>query len=70
MMVGYFKEGIADESLELVRKLAFSDEKPDGFTLYMVLKTSMMMVSLDLAKQVHIQVADWNWGRMRSCLPL
>ncbi|KAJ0966035.1 hypothetical protein J5N97_027173 [Dioscorea zingiberensis] len=53
MIAGYFKGGHTDEILELVRKLGLSNERPDGFTLSMVLKLSATLASVDLAKQVH-----------------
>ncbi|XP_026655993.2 pentatricopeptide repeat-containing protein At1g28690, mitochondrial [Phoenix dactylifera] len=56
IITGYFKKGLAKESLELVRKLAFSGEKPDGFILSMVLKLSATLVLLNLARQVHAQI--------------
>ncbi|XVF27529.1 hypothetical protein REPUB_Repub14bG0115700 [Reevesia pubescens] len=37
---GYRKHGRVDESLGLVRKLVYSGEKPDGFTLSMIIKAS------------------------------
>lgn len=50
MIAGYFKAGCSDESLGVFRKLAyFSDERPDAFTLSMVLKIS----GKELAREVH-----------------
>ncbi|ONK74653.1 uncharacterized protein A4U43_C03F8750 [Asparagus officinalis] len=56
MIAGYFKANIFDESLQLIRKIALSDERPDGFTLSMALKISGVNFSLRLAKQVHSQI--------------
>lgn len=54
MIAGYFKGGCTEEILYLVRKLAFSNERPDSFTLSMVLKFSVALFLPDLAKQVHL----------------
>lgn len=40
MIGGYLKHGQAKESLNLARRLVFSGEKPDGYTLSMILKAS------------------------------
>ncbi|KAI0497811.1 hypothetical protein KFK09_021048 [Dendrobium nobile] len=56
LISGYFRAGITEKCLELARKLSFSGEKPDGFTLSMVLRLSAAMVSFNLAKQAHSQV--------------
>ncbi|XAR59215.1 hypothetical protein NMG60_11014924 [Bertholletia excelsa] len=60
MISGYIKDGKALESLNLVRRLTFSNERPDGFTLSMILKASTCQKLLPLAnslgKQVHAQV--------------
>ncbi|KAG0481511.1 hypothetical protein HPP92_012369 [Vanilla planifolia] len=62
LISGYFKAGIAGESLDLVRKLACLGEKPDGFTLSMVLKLSSILVSFDIAKQTHTQIIKLEAG--------
>ncbi|PKU78419.1 Pentatricopeptide repeat-containing protein [Dendrobium catenatum] len=56
LISGYFRAGITEKCLELARKLSFSGEKPDGFTLSMVLRLSAAMVSFNLAKQTHSQI--------------
>ena len=38
MISGYIKNGQVLESLDLVRRLNFSDKKPDGFTYSMILE--------------------------------
>ncbi|PSR89658.1 Pentatricopeptide repeat-containing protein [Actinidia chinensis var. chinensis] len=60
MISGYIKSGQVLESLNLVRRLSFSDEKPDGFTFSMILKAatcgSVLEVEARFGKQVHAQV--------------
>ncbi|XP_073006340.1 pentatricopeptide repeat-containing protein At1g28690, mitochondrial [Typha latifolia] len=56
ILAGYVKAGLAEESLEFVRQLTFSNGRPDGFTLSMVLKLSAVLVSLNLARQVHAHI--------------
>lgn len=62
LVAGYFKEGSFAESIELIRKLGFTDERPDGFTLSMALKISATMFSLCLARQVHAQIVRLELG--------
>lgn len=60
MISGYVKMGKVFESLNLFKRLMFSNEKPDGFTYSMVLKASscesVLSVASSLGKQVHAQV--------------
>ncbi|KAL6003670.1 hypothetical protein ACLOJK_023904 [Asimina triloba] len=56
MIAGYSRHGQLQESLELIRKLTFSTDKPDGFTFSMMLKLSTTLLSLDLGKSVHAQL--------------
>ncbi|WOL05214.1 pentatricopeptide repeat-containing protein [Canna indica] len=56
MIAGYFKQGCAKESLELVRRLSSSNEKPDGFTLSMALKLSACLGLYSCLRQVHAQI--------------
>lgn len=62
LISGYFRAGIAEECLKLARKLTFSGEKPDGFTLSMVLRLSASMVSFKLAKQTHTLIIKSELG--------
>ncbi|XP_020095554.1 pentatricopeptide repeat-containing protein At1g28690, mitochondrial [Ananas comosus] len=56
LIAGYFREGSVEELLLLVRKLVFSNQKPDGFALSMVLKLSATSVSINLAREVHAHI--------------
>ncbi|XP_028064318.1 pentatricopeptide repeat-containing protein At1g28690, mitochondrial-like [Camellia sinensis] len=60
MISGYIKNRQVLESLNLVKGLVFSNEKPDGFTFSMILKAStcesVSSVASSLGKQVHAQV--------------
>ncbi|XP_064942328.1 pentatricopeptide repeat-containing protein At1g28690, mitochondrial-like [Musa acuminata AAA Group] len=56
MIAGYFREGRSEETLDLVRKLSFSSEKPDGFTLSMALKLLAGLASCRFPRQVHTQI--------------
>ncbi|KAI8567894.1 hypothetical protein RHMOL_Rhmol02G0156800 [Rhododendron molle] len=60
MISGYVKKGKVFESLNLFRRLSFSNQKPNGFTFSMVLKVStcesFLSVASSLGKQVHAQV--------------
>ncbi|XP_042480020.1 pentatricopeptide repeat-containing protein At1g28690, mitochondrial [Macadamia integrifolia] len=61
MIAAYLKQGQAGESLNLIRKLTSSNEKPDGFTFSLILKLSTtatcnVMLSCDIGKQVHAQI--------------
>lgn len=55
MISGYFRRGYVAETLDLVRKLRFSDETPYWFVMSMVLKLSTAMQPV-IAKQVHAQI--------------
>ncbi|OAY82083.1 Pentatricopeptide repeat-containing protein, mitochondrial [Ananas comosus] len=50
LIAGYFREGSVEELLLLVRKLVFSNQKPDGFALSMVLKLSATSVHAHIVK--------------------
>ncbi|CAJ2658885.1 unnamed protein product [Trifolium pratense] len=60
MIGGYLKQGQVDESLGLVHRLLVSGEKPDGYTLSMILKSSTTRVNVamlgDLGRVVHAQI--------------
>ncbi|KAK1281284.1 Pentatricopeptide repeat-containing protein [Acorus gramineus] len=56
MISAYIKQCRTDDSLALLRKLAFSDEKPDEFSFSMALKLSSSLNSLNLAREVHTQI--------------
>ncbi|XXG70328.1 hypothetical protein AAC387_Pa06g3112 [Persea americana] len=56
MIAGYFKHGQTEESLELIRKLTSSDEKPDVFTFSMILKFSTSLMSVKVGKSAHTQI--------------
>ncbi|XP_060184689.1 pentatricopeptide repeat-containing protein At1g28690, mitochondrial [Lycium barbarum] len=60
MISGYVKHGFVLESFNIVRKLCFSGEKPDGFTLSMILKGSTNSnaeaYSRYIGKQVHARI--------------
>uniref|UniRef100_A0A1D1ZIC3 Pentatricopeptide repeat-containing protein At1g28690, mitochondrial n=1 Tax=Anthurium amnicola TaxID=1678845 RepID=A0A1D1ZIC3_9ARAE len=56
MISGYFKRGRNEEALQLIRMLASSEERPDGFTLSMASKISATLHSLNLCKEVHAQI--------------
>lgn len=56
MIAGYFKHGRTEDSLNLIRNLTFSGEKPDVFTFSMVLKFSTSLMSLKLGKSAHTQI--------------
>ncbi|KAF8411022.1 hypothetical protein HHK36_003561 [Tetracentron sinense] len=63
MITGYLKQGHIEESLNLIHKLVFSNEKPDGFTFSMILKlstTSSNRIPSDIGKQVHTQILKSN----------
>ncbi|XP_020591498.1 pentatricopeptide repeat-containing protein At1g28690, mitochondrial [Phalaenopsis equestris] len=62
LISGYLRAGITGECLKLARKLAFSGEKLDGFTLSMVLRLSASIVSFNLAKQTHAQIIKSEFG--------
>ncbi|CAK8530668.1 unnamed protein product [Lathyrus sativus] len=62
MIGGYVKKGQVHESLELFHRLLVSGEKPDGFTLSMILKASTSTLGVDvvmvgdLGRMVHAQI--------------
>ncbi|MQM01794.1 hypothetical protein Taro_034561 [Colocasia esculenta] len=56
MISGYFKRVRYQEALQLVRRLALSEEKPDGFTFSMALKISATLNSLGMCREVHAQI--------------
>ncbi|KAK3039937.1 hypothetical protein RJ639_027772 [Escallonia herrerae] len=60
LISGYVKSGELGKAFDMARKLAFCNEKPDGFTFSMILKASSCENSLSLArgvgKQVHAQI--------------
>ncbi|KAF9611518.1 hypothetical protein IFM89_032564 [Coptis chinensis] len=62
MIAGYLKHGQVEESVGLVRKLVLSNQRPDGFTLSMILKLSRASVlwSRELGKQVHGMIVKCN----------
>ncbi|KAF5201925.1 Pentatricopeptide repeat-containing protein [Thalictrum thalictroides] len=62
MIGGYLKDGQVEESLSLIKKFIFSNRKPDGFTLSMMLKLSNGRISMprDFGKQVHGQILKSN----------
>ena len=65
---GYVKRGLVDESLSLVRRLVSSGERPDGYTLSMILKAAgflgrtvhalMMRLAIDLDDVVCTALVD------------
>ncbi|KAK9267872.1 hypothetical protein L1049_010309 [Liquidambar formosana] len=62
MISGYIKHEKVEESLSLVRRMAFSGEKPDGYTFSMILKAStcgssaLSLSCSGIGKQVHAQI--------------
>ncbi|KAK2994560.1 hypothetical protein RJ640_017289 [Escallonia rubra] len=60
LISGYVKSGELGKAFDMARKLAFCNEKPDGFTFSMILKASSCENSLSLphgvGKQVHAQI--------------
>ncbi|XP_068645015.1 pentatricopeptide repeat-containing protein At1g28690, mitochondrial [Aristolochia californica] len=60
MLSGYIKQGQVQESLGILQKLAFSDERPDGFTFSMILKLSTALNWLNLSKEVHSLITKMN----------
>lgn len=62
MMSGYLKHGQIEELLNLVSRLTFSNEKPDGFTFSMILKATgcatggNFPLRYSLGKVVHAQI--------------
>ncbi|XP_058073133.1 pentatricopeptide repeat-containing protein At1g28690, mitochondrial [Magnolia sinica] len=61
MLAGYSKHGQEQESLDLIRKMAASTEKPDGFSFSMMLKLSASLLLLDLGKSVHTQITKLDF---------
>ncbi|KAG6466428.1 hypothetical protein ZIOFF_075784 [Zingiber officinale] len=62
MIAGYFKEGRVEESLDLIRKLLASNQKPDGFTLSMALKLSASLGLWNLPREIHAQIVRLGIG--------
>ncbi|KAG9452801.1 hypothetical protein H6P81_005705 [Aristolochia fimbriata] len=60
ILSGYVKQGQVQESLGILRSLASSDEKPDGFTFSMILKLSTALNWLNLSKEVHSLITKTN----------
>lgn len=62
MISGYIKQGMFGDSYELVRKMVFCGERPDGFTLSMLLKASTASVNSspcehrNMCSVVHCQI--------------
>lgn len=61
MLAGYVRNGFTWKSIDLFRKLTFSNEKPDGYTFSMILKGSCCCAgvpssSLCTGKEVHAQI--------------
>ncbi|KAI3990940.1 hypothetical protein MKX01_026124 [Papaver californicum] len=58
MIAAYVKQNQLEESMSLIKIIACSDEKPDGYTFSMILKlaTAATFISTDLAKEVHTQI--------------
>ncbi|KAL2494891.1 Pentatricopeptide repeat-containing protein [Forsythia ovata] len=60
MISGYIKDGLVEESFDLVRKLCFSNESPDGYTYSMILKGStsgnVATHSRCIGREVHAQI--------------
>ncbi|KAK3008744.1 hypothetical protein RJ639_015303 [Escallonia herrerae] len=60
LISGYVKSGESEKAFDLARKLAFCNEKPDGFTFSMILKASSCENILSwprgVGKQVHAQI--------------
>ncbi|XP_077243338.1 tetratricopeptide repeat (TPR)-like superfamily protein [Tasmannia lanceolata] len=56
----YFRQGQTEKSLSLIRKLAYSNGKFDGFTFSMSLKLSTTLMCPNLGKQIHCQIAKSN----------
>ncbi|KAI5657284.1 hypothetical protein M9H77_26077 [Catharanthus roseus] len=60
MIAGYMRHGFPEKSFDLFRRLTFSDQKPDGYTLSMILKgsscQSLASGSPSTGKQVHAQI--------------
>ncbi|XP_057950201.1 pentatricopeptide repeat-containing protein At1g28690, mitochondrial [Malania oleifera] len=62
MISGYLKHGQVEESLSVVRRMVFSNEKLDGFTFSMILKASTMstgvlpLLNCSMGKQVHAHI--------------
>ncbi|KAK9092285.1 hypothetical protein Syun_027196 [Stephania yunnanensis] len=66
MIAGYIKHGNVEESVSLIQKFAFSDERLDGFTYSMILKLSTAapaVVNADSGRQVHGQI-------LKSCVEM
>lgn len=61
LISGYFKQGLVNESLGLVRRITFSNQRPDRFTLSMVLKMSSVLGSLNFARQVHAHMLKFHF---------
>ena len=66
MISGYLKHGKIEELLNLVSRLTFSYEKPDGFTFSMILKATgcasggIFPLTYSLGKVVHAQILRSN----------
>ncbi|XP_010277732.1 PREDICTED: pentatricopeptide repeat-containing protein At1g28690, mitochondrial [Nelumbo nucifera] len=72
LIAAYLKQDQIEDSLDLIRKLSFSDERPDGFTFSTILKlsTTTKMTAMatgnnyslsgGIEKQVHAQILKSN----------
>ncbi|KAI3870786.1 hypothetical protein MKX03_006770 [Papaver bracteatum] len=63
MIAAYVKQNQLEESMSLIKRMTYPDEKPDGYTFSMILKlsTTGTFISTDLAKEVHTQI-------LKSCI--
>lgn len=64
MIAGYVRHGFNGKSIDLFRKLTFSNEKPDGYTFSMILKGSCCLgvasSSPRVGKEVHAQILKYR----------
>ncbi|XP_022848000.1 pentatricopeptide repeat-containing protein At1g28690, mitochondrial-like [Olea europaea var. sylvestris] len=61
MISGYIKDGLVEESFDLVRKLCSSNERPDGYTYSMILKGSTSgNVARSIGREVHAQILRFD----------
>lgn len=61
LISGYSKQGLVNESLELVRRLTFSNQRPDRFTLSMILKMCSLLGLLNFTRQVHAHMVKFHF---------